>query len=292
MSEQVENNAVDKLVESGAVPNKEYVAQNQGVTLGDVNPQKEEGPKRPDHIPEKFWDAEKGTVRIDELAKSYSELEKNFSKPKDPADKPADTPKANEEKPKDDNSLKIEPAKESNPITVAIEQVASEYASKGEVTPEAIESLEKLGLPRNIVDTYLQGVKALEAQTASEAAQIVGGKERFDAIKDWAAKNLTDAELEYYNKNVDDPTGRKVALEWLNSKYSATQPKEGRLINQDGSQKEVVSGDVFTNAADVTAAMRSARYKQDPAFRQEVAEKLARSRRAGTYSGPAEFYRE
>lgn len=36
-------------------------------------------PARPDHIPEKFWDAEKGEVRLDALAKSYSEAEKRMS---------------------------------------------------------------------------------------------------------------------------------------------------------------------------------------------------------------------
>lgn len=38
-------------------------------------------PERPDYIPEKFWDAEKGEVRIDGLAKSYTELEKNRVNP-------------------------------------------------------------------------------------------------------------------------------------------------------------------------------------------------------------------
>lgn len=33
-------------------------------------------PTRPDHIPEKFWDAEKGEVRAEALAKSYTELER------------------------------------------------------------------------------------------------------------------------------------------------------------------------------------------------------------------------
>jgi len=36
----------------------------------------ESGAGRPDHIPEKFWDAETGAPRIDELAKSYVELER------------------------------------------------------------------------------------------------------------------------------------------------------------------------------------------------------------------------
>lgn len=38
-------------------------------------------PQRPAHIPEKFWDAEKGVVRVDEMARSYVELESGKGKP-------------------------------------------------------------------------------------------------------------------------------------------------------------------------------------------------------------------
>lgn len=38
-------------------------------------------PERPDFIPEKFWDADKGEVRLEGLAKSYGELEKNRVNP-------------------------------------------------------------------------------------------------------------------------------------------------------------------------------------------------------------------
>ncbi len=289
MSEQVDTSAIDNLVASGAAPSKEYVDQNQGVSLKDVNPQKAEGPKRPDHIPEKFWDAEKGQVRIDEMAKSYSELEKGFSSKK-PEDKPTDTPKADEQKP-EDNSLKIE-AEKANPLTQAIEKVATDYAQKGEVAPEDIEALAKQGLPESIIKTYLQGIKAIEAQTASEAAQIVGSKEQLDTIREWAKTNLTDAELDYYNKSVDDPISRKVALEWLNSKYLATKPRDGKLVNNQGVVNTGVSGEVFTNTTDLTAAMKSPRYQTDPAFRQEIAEKISRSKRAGTFQALAEYYRE
>lgn len=33
---------------------------------------------RPDHIPEKFWNADQGTIRAEELLKSYGELERRF----------------------------------------------------------------------------------------------------------------------------------------------------------------------------------------------------------------------
>lgn len=34
--------------------------------------------ERPENVPEKFWDSEKGEVRLDDALKSYSELEKRF----------------------------------------------------------------------------------------------------------------------------------------------------------------------------------------------------------------------
>lgn len=37
---------------------------------------------RPDHIPENFWDAEKGTAKVDDLAKGYSDLSKRLSQGK------------------------------------------------------------------------------------------------------------------------------------------------------------------------------------------------------------------
>jgi hypothetical protein len=37
-------------------------------------------PTRPDHVPEKFWDSDKGAVRVDDLAKSYGEAQKLIGK--------------------------------------------------------------------------------------------------------------------------------------------------------------------------------------------------------------------
>jgi hypothetical protein len=36
-------------------------------------------PERPEDVPEKFWDAEQGALRVDALLKSYRELEKKLS---------------------------------------------------------------------------------------------------------------------------------------------------------------------------------------------------------------------
>src|ERR1700720_209995 len=38
-------------------------------------------PARPEHVPEKFWNADKGEVNVDALLKSYGELEKTRQPP-------------------------------------------------------------------------------------------------------------------------------------------------------------------------------------------------------------------
>lgn len=44
-----------------------------------TSPPQADAPTRPEHVPEKFWDAEKGEVRVEAALKSYSELEKRNS---------------------------------------------------------------------------------------------------------------------------------------------------------------------------------------------------------------------
>ena len=43
-------------------------------------------PARPEYIPEKFWNPQNNQIRIEEMAKSYIELEKQFSKKSNQSD--------------------------------------------------------------------------------------------------------------------------------------------------------------------------------------------------------------
>src|SRR3546814_15180953 len=80
-----------------------------------VNTPPPSGAERPDHIPEKFW--KDGQVDIEAMAKSYSELERERSKPKEGEEAPKVTP---EEPPVSPNG-KIEKQKEQYPETNADE---------------------------------------------------------------------------------------------------------------------------------------------------------------------------
>lgn len=275
-----------------AAPSAEYIAEMQAKVHGDPTPaplQPQSPNKRPDHVPEKFWDPVKGEARWDDLAKSYAELEKaRGAAPAAPkVDEQADpnAPKADDKAP----GTKIErPDGEANPLTAAVETMAASYAESGEVTEDQIKAVEDLGLPRQVIDTYMAGLKAL-AQVGLQAVHTAaGGEQAYTDAVTWAATNLSDADLAYYNDNVDGP-GRQQTVEWLMAKFRSARPSEGKLVG--GQAASAGAGDVFTSQQQLKDAMSSRDYQTDPAFRQKVAEKLARSKAAGIMNVGADYSR-
>jgi len=97
-------------------------------------------------------------------------------------------------------------AAEVNPL-----QLDATLRSGGDVS-EAVEALaSKGGLPKAVVQTYLDGVKAaagpttaeLSAADGAEIRQTVGGDEQFRKLSGWAVANLSTQDLADYNAAVD-----------------------------------------------------------------------------------------
>jgi hypothetical protein len=271
----------------GAVPSAEYAnamlnAQHTDPTPAPVVPHSAN--KRPDHVPEKFWDPVKGEARWDDLAKSYAELEKMRGAPKPetpPVEAPADSAAT---------GTKIErPAEPAQaPLASLLETVTTSYSAEGKFSDDNIAALEAAGIPKSMVETYAAGLAALETVNLQAVHAAAGGAEAFQSAQAWAAQALSDADLDYFNGNIDNPANRTQAVEWLMAKYSAARPSEGNLVVDTNSTSP--TGDVFTNQSQVTAAMSSDQYRQDPAFRKAVGEKLIRSKRAGSLSVGAEMF--
>jgi hypothetical protein len=269
-----------------AAPSPEYVAQMTAATHTDPTPagfapKALAAPERPAHVPEKFWDATKGEARWEDLAKSYSELEGKLA---------AGTPPVPElPKPDAQNTAKVEaPKEEAAPAFLTPMTTLAEAYATGAHTEEHIAAVEAAGIPRQFIDTYMAGVKALEQLGAQEVFSYAGGEDQFKAAQAWAVTGLTAQELEGYNAICDQPATRKQAVEWLMSKFSSARPGEGSLVQTTTSSGV---GDVFNSVAEQTAAFSDPRYKADPAYRQQVAEKLLRSQRAGTLTPNAEYHR-
>lgn len=235
---------------------------------------------RPEHIPEKFWDAEKGEPRYEDLAKSYTELEKKLGQQGTPEEKP-------EVKPED-------PAKDAEGETVANileanglnpERFTVEISTNGELSEESYQELASKGFPREMVDQYLAGAGLLsEANNVLQEAQlnevydVVGGEESYGVLRDWAAQNVEKGSLSTYNDMVNsgNVAQAKAAVTWLKSMYTEANGSEPKLVS--GQTNAASSAEPFRSTAQVTQAMRDPRYQTDPAYREEVYKRLAASK--------------
>ena len=259
--------------------------------------------ERPDNIQEKFWDAEKGEVRVDALAKSYAELEAARSNP-DAEDEPAEGSEASEEEAVEetpDENLS-EPERLHTEATGYLKEAGldiakfnAEFAEKGALSEESYaEITEKANVPRELVNAYIATMGAANAATEAastadgEAAAVaeekalenamaaVGGEENFNELAQWAKVNLSDEDKAAYEGMISAGTGDnlRVAVEWLNAKRVAAEGSEATLLSGKANASAGVKP--FASQAELQEAIRDPRYKKgDPAFHAEVDKRLA-----------------
>ena len=155
-----------------------------------------------------------------------------------------------------------------------------------------IELQSKLGGPRDEVQATPEG----EAEAAPEEEQveeyeespdlteedvqvlqnIVGGPEGYKSMMQWANDNLGQQEINMYNSVMDrgDPASCFFAVQALANLYENAVGSDGQLFTGGPSYE---AADVFRSQAEVVQAMSDPRYDRDPAYRQDVFNKLERS---------------
>ena len=119
------------------------------------------------------------------------------------------------------------------------------------------------------------GVELNEAQVRS-IYDSVGGEEQYDALVGWAGENLADESIAGFDALVEsgNEAAIQLAVAGLYSMYEAQNGSEGQMIT---GKAPSTNGDRFRSQAEVVAAMSDSRYDSDPAYRQEIIEKLDRS---------------
>lgn len=227
-------------------------------------------PVRPAGLPEKF-------KTVEDLVKSYGELEKKLGAPAEPV-KPA----ATTEPAKPANSaLEITPEQKAAAEATAkagldMTALSAEFAENGDLKPETYAKLAEGGIPKEMVDSYIAGQKAIGAQYTAEAFTTAGGEESYGKMVAWAKTGMSVEEQAAFNKAVtsNDKPQMKLAVAGLKARYEANFGSQPNLINGNTTTP---SGDVYESMAQVTADMKKSEYRKDPAFRAKVTAKLDRS---------------
>ena len=111
----------------------------------------------------------------------------------------------------------------------------------------------------------------------SEIKESAGGDKAYANVVNWAKDNLDNSQTAAFDEvvNTGSVQAIKLAVAGLKAEYDKANGVEGRMVT--GKTAPPASGDVFRSQAELVSAMNDRRYDSDPAYRQDVIEKLDRS---------------
>lgn len=227
--------------------------------------------QRPDHIPEKFWDVDKGEARWEDLAKSYNELSSKLG-----TDKAADA-NTNDDTSADDKEAEQNAAAEAAGID--IKAVEAEFVEAGALSDDTYSKFAAAGIDRSVVDEVIQlRVEKAEA-VRTELMAPFGGDAGYEKAVEWAGANWSKEQIDTFNAEVNsgDKGKMQLALKALQADFKGTgKAAKPTLLKPTGPGKGADSG-VYESLEQLMADQRDPRYGKDPAFTSMVEKKLARS---------------
>ena len=218
-----------------------------------------------------------------QLEKAYIELQKKMGSGEEEKAE-ASTEETTEEVP--ESPIEITPAVEA--MTLA----ATEFDQNGELSAETMAKFNDItteDLVSTYKDLYAKAKELGYEEPSSKATPVelsdaqvnsihnsVGGEENYNRVLDWATNNLDQSTLESFDQmvNMGDPNQIQLAINGIKAQYDNANGYEGRMLTGKAPQ---TSGDVYRSQAEVVKAMSHPDYDTDPAYRQDVQEKLSRS---------------
>ena len=202
----------------------------------------------------------------EELERGYLELQKRLSSPAEEEPQVEEAPEAEEEE-------------EEIEVDGDLFDAIMESYRTGEWDDNLVEEVGKMD-PIDVANMFL--TKQGEAQqtavaTEEDVTQIqdsVGGVDEYQNMLQWASQNLSEQEINLYDAAMDrgDPLTMFFAAQALNSRYQDAVGYDGEMLTGSAPRN---TSNAFRSQAELIAAMSDPRYDKDPAYRQDIADKLA-----------------
>ena len=212
----------------------------------------------------------------EELEKAYIELQQKLGSD----EKGESEPEQKEE---------TEELPEISPQVQLITDASLEFNEKGEIGAETLEKFQQMS-SQDLVSAYMEMQSIAAKAPAPESPESpdltdaevnsiknsAGGEQEYSNLLNWASQNLPRPTVDAFDALCDsgDVQSIQLAVSGLKAQYENANGYEGRMLSGKPPKS---SGDVFKSQAQVVEAISDPRYDKDPAFRQEVMNKLDRS---------------
>ena len=157
--------------------------------------------------------------------------------------------------------------------------ISNRFAENDEITEDDYSKLNEAGFSKQIVDTYLDGLRNASMAGDVDAQGIrdsVGGDESYQQMVSWAIENLPADDVKAFNKLTDTGDGPaiKLAVQGIYSQYNNAMGVEPNLY----SGRAAASGPTpYRSTAEVKAAMSDPRYGKDVTYTESVYSRLEKS---------------
>jgi len=222
-------------------------------------------PTKPEYVPDKFWNADTGEVNVEGMATSYAHLETKLG---NPSEETTETPATETQA-----GLDLQP-------------LADHYAQEGGLSEDHYAYLESNGISKEYADQYIHGLAASQQVFTQEIHNEVGGQENFGAMYEWAKAELPSEEFGAFEKSLTDVNitdasaidSLKLGIKGMYARWrsNTSQPPKATV---EGSTSAGVASDVYASKYEMYQEMNSPQYKRDEAFRDRVANKIARTQK-------------
>jgi hypothetical protein len=172
--------------------------------------------------------------------------------------------------------------------------LAGKFKDQQSLEKAYLELQSKLGEPRNEVQTTEDEGEPAEQEPeeeevteepdseqlteaqANQLFEMVGGEKAYNSMIQWAGQNLSQEEIQMYDQVMASGNASSIyfAVQALANKYGDATGSDGQLLTGKGTANQTQG---FRSQQELVQAMSDPRYDRDPAYRQEVMQKLENS---------------
>ena len=221
---------------------------------------------------------------VEDLAASYKELEGKLGQVSEEDQATEET----EEQTQEEGEFDAEEyygdglASVLEEVGIDAQDITQRFTDTGEISEDDYSKLGEAGFSKQVVDTYLDGLRGvgegdeIPTQQIQNIKDSVGGDQAYEQMADWCQQNLSEQEIKAFDKITEtaDAPVIQLAVEGLFTRYKNAMGVEPDLV----TGRPAASGpNPYRSTAEVQAAMSDPRYGKDVTYTEDVYSRLQNS---------------
>ena len=219
---------------------------------------------------------------VEDLAASYKELEGKLGQVSEEDQATEETEEQTEEQYNAEEYYGDGLASVLEEVGIDAQDITQRFTDTGEISEDDYSKLSEAGFSKQVVDTYLDGLRGvgegdeIPTQQIQNIKDSVGGDQAYEQMADWCQQNLSEQEIKAFDKITEtaDAPVIQLAVEGLYTRYQNAMGVEPDLV----TGRPAASGpNPYRSTAEVVAAMSDKRYGKDVSYTEDVQNRLAGS---------------